>query len=84
VHAALLDRVPDDKVEETVTTLMVVGAGALVRCTRINISTLSTVDIRHSCSRHAMVVMDGAGQCMSGLELVWCVALSVLQAVLQA
>jgi protein arginine N-methyltransferase 5 len=27
VHAALLDRVPDDKVEETVTTLMVVGAG---------------------------------------------------------
>lgn len=27
VHAALLDRVPDDKAEEIVTTLMVVGAG---------------------------------------------------------
>jgi protein arginine N-methyltransferase 5 len=29
VHAALLDRVPDDKADETFTTLMVVGAGAL-------------------------------------------------------
>jgi protein arginine N-methyltransferase 5 len=27
VHAALLDLVPDDKAEATVTTLMVVGAG---------------------------------------------------------
>lgn len=30
VHAALLDRVPDDKAEETVTTLMVVGAGVCI------------------------------------------------------
>lgn len=28
MHAALLNRVPDNKAEETVTTLMVVGAGA--------------------------------------------------------
>jgi hypothetical protein len=32
VHAALLDLVPDDKAEETVTTLMVVGAGGCRCC----------------------------------------------------
>jgi hypothetical protein len=49
VHAALLDLVPDDKAEETVTTLMVVGAGGrrwaqMHLCLIQNSSTTCTVE----------------------------------------